>query len=287
MSKLDRFLNDSSDYDEVKEFLRERYLEIKSTYRYYSSLGDHDTIFSIRVNVLNDLLNHMGAIDFKYLTLANVGIDVTATDTSSMKFKNNPQGQIVRHEFLELLPRLAKTKLMSSGEVQNISIAIKRFYSEYCEKFFTKYDLCKFRANGYWCEEVDFLYHKNIYLMKSLYGKYSGAKTLPGNKKFMSLSEFREFVLVGNFGDKIKERDINLCYNLSQMTCIDELNTNKCYELIFVEFLEAFARMAEIVAIDTKVTHQLMQPRVNMRLTKRSLSRLKGYSGIIGNKPRT
>lgn len=41
------------------------------------------------------------------------------------------------------------------------------------------------------------------------------------------------------------ERDINLAFNLSQMTEIDEINQDKNSQLQYVEFLEALARIAE------------------------------------------
>ncbi len=42
------------------------------------------------------------------------------------------------------------------------------------------------------------------------------------------------------------ERELPTIYNLSMMTNIDEINSDKHLEMKFVEFLEAFSRIAEI-----------------------------------------
>ena len=42
--------------------------------------------------------------------------------------------------------------------------------------------------------------------------------------------------------------DIPLCFNLSMMTQIDEVDSERVSEMSFVEFLEAFAHLADLVS---------------------------------------
>lgn len=45
--------------------------------------------------------------------------------------------------------------------------------------------------------------------------------------------------------ENFAERDIQLAFNLSMMTQVDELNQDRIFQMSFVEFLEAVARVAE------------------------------------------
>jgi len=97
------------------EIITKYYRQIKNTYRHYSSFSGMNQTMCIGANTLKDILNHMGAIDFKYLTLAIVSVEMTTVDTASFKYKNNPEHNLVRHEFIEFLVRAADTKLFRSG----------------------------------------------------------------------------------------------------------------------------------------------------------------------------
>ncbi len=48
---------------------------------------------------------------------------------------------------------------------------------------------------------------------------------------------------------KIAERDVNLAFNSSTMTEVDEITKTKHLELSFIEFIEAISRISEIVSI--------------------------------------
>ena len=62
----------------------------------------------------------------------------------------------------------------------------------------------------------------------------------------MSLDELNDICKNGNLYDEnFVERDMNIAYNLSIMTQVDELYLAKGSEMQFVEFLEAIARIAE------------------------------------------
>ena len=49
----------------------------------------------------------------------------------------------------------------------------------------------------------------------------------------------------GLIDENCVERDINLAYNLSMMTQIDELESDRIYQMNWIEFLEALARISE------------------------------------------
>lgn len=213
----------------------------------------------IGTNTLNDMLNRMGAIDFKYLTLAAISLDVTAVDTASIKYKNNPDNKLVRHEFLEFLVRASKTKVLAAGEATCISEALQKFYEDYCVSFFTQKNPETFRNTVYWTAEIDFVYKVYLPFLKTLYKKYSGAAALPGQKTFMSHWEMLSMIREGELKEEILDREVPMFFNVSMMTQVDELNENRCFEMKFVEFLEAFGRLASEASL----------PRVGIKKEKR------------------
>jgi hypothetical protein len=85
-------------------------------------------------------------------------------------------------------------------------------------------------------------------LLEWMFTKYSGMKTLPGKKKFMCLDEFKNLCSDGEIfaGESmLAEREIAIAFAISMMTQVDELNQSKVFEMGFLEFLEAFSRVAE------------------------------------------
>lgn len=118
---------------------------------------------------------------------------------------------------------------------------------EKCTTLFAKYDFQKWRDTRYWNEECDSVLKKYKGVIDGVYGKYSGAKSLPGKKPFVSLDEFRKLCIdAGLLDDKFVERDLNICFCSALMTQVDELNTDKVIEMYWVEFIEAISRAAEI-----------------------------------------
>ena len=62
----------------------------------------------------------------------------------------------------------------------------------------------------------------------------------------MSFDDFRNFVSESNIlGDHLGDRDINVSYNLSMMTQIEEISSSRYLQMNKVEFYEALARLAD------------------------------------------
>lgn len=158
-------------------------------------------------------------------------------------------GQLCRFEFLEFLVRCSETKFIMSKETSEYPEAIGSFYESYCDKFFQGFDSQVFRDGEYWTEEVDFVYKSYEPLLQFYYDRYSGKNTLPGKKPFMSLEELRQFIFNIEIDTKLNERDIPLIFNLSMMTQVDELMGSRIFEMSFVEYLEAIARLANLVSM--------------------------------------
>mmetsp|Transcript_17185 Transcript_17185/g.15185 ORF Transcript_17185/g.15185 Transcript_17185/m.15185 type:complete len:285 (+) Transcript_17185:579-1433(+) len=82
--------------------------------------------------------------------------------------------------------------------------------------------------------------------MKSLYYAYSGKHCKPGEQNFMCSDEFlRLFSDAGVQSDLFGAKEIGIIFNLSMMTQVDELNSDRFYRMTFDEFIEGVARVAD------------------------------------------
>ena len=92
---------------------------------------------------------------------------------------------------------------------------------------------------------MDCVYTKYLKVMEEVYRMYSGQRSMPGKPKFMALEEFRNFVTDFAIDQYFPSTEIPVCFNLAMMTQADELDSERVAEMSFVEWLEAFARVAD------------------------------------------
>ena len=72
----------------------------------------------------------------------------------------------------------------------------------------------------------------------------------PGEDYFMSLNEFNEFVARSGVVDEtFSTRDIGTIFNLSMMTQVDEIHSERHLQMQFLEFVEAICRIADRVIV--------------------------------------
>lgn len=94
---------------------------------------------------------------------------------------------------------------------------------------------------------MDDLYTKHYKLLEHIYKMYSGLRTAPGRTPFMALEEFKNLVVDFGLDSTFPQSEIPVCYNLAMMTQEDEVDSERCAEMSLVEFMEAFARLADMV----------------------------------------
>ena len=231
--------------------LRKIYKQLKDCYKYYASVGAISEVWSIPLNAYTDFCSSSGIIDFKYLKMSDFDRVFIATYTKTDKSKNHrsPDRALVRHQFMEGLFRLAEEKYMNGENKVTTSQkeALKMLLEENVIPFIKNYDIQKWRIERYWNEDVDTVIKSYLPIFKGVYKKYSGAKALPGQRPFMSLEEFQKLIADAEmYNDKCAERDAILSYNYAMMTQVDELNSDRIFQMQFIEFLEAFARVTDL-----------------------------------------
>ena len=113
----------------------------------------------------------------------------------------------------------------------------------YCKTF----DFYKWRKEQLWNEECDRVYKANWSFLVKLYEEYSAeSRRRPGGKKFVSLDELHKFCSEAKLLDQfVTDRDPSVIYNLSMMTVINELESDRGMQMSMVEFIEAIGRIAD------------------------------------------
>lgn len=101
-----------------------------------------------------------------------------------------------------------------------------------------------------WNRECDNVFKSYMPILKDLYARYSGAKAKPGQKKFVSLDELKRLCTDCDlYAEGFQDREIAIAFNNSVMIQVDEVNYDRHLQLYFVEFIEAFGRIAEKAAL--------------------------------------
>lgn len=123
--------------------------------------------------------------------------------------------------------RLAEDKYLKTGLARDIVEATRMILNQ-CDPMLTEFDAHRWRTNSYFTEECDFACKYYRPIVDSLYRAYSKKKVKPGQRRFMSLDELSEICTKsGLFDENFVDRDVNLAFNLSMLTQVDELESDR------------------------------------------------------------
>lgn len=247
-TRIAKIVKNDEDVKVVRDMLYSIYRPLKDCYKHFAAIGAPSEIWSIPLNTYTEFCLTAGIIDGKLMKLSDFDRVFIATYTRTDKERNprNPDRALVRYQFLEGLVRLSDQKYISNGLATTIPEALKMLLEENVKPYITKFDHQKWRVERYWNEDVDCVVKSYMPIFKGCYKKYSGLRTLPGQRKFMCLEEFNRLLTdMGLFNDNLGERDATLLFSLGMMTQLDELGSDRIYQMQFVEFLEAFARAVD------------------------------------------
>ena len=162
-SNLDKMVKDPEENERIRTYLRKKYMLIRETYKHMACVAPSGNIASIGTNVMNDLVSQCnGLVDYKYIKLSDVDlafIATNATGTKNFPFKqeecNNPERQLIRYQFFEILVRLAFERFHAKGPKASRPNSIAMFMETYIEDPFKKFDSHQWRLDRYWTEECD------------------------------------------------------------------------------------------------------------------------------------
>lgn len=231
----------SKDLSESKSLLRASYSQLRCTYKSLS-MSHFSEVFSVSSNTVLEFLSQAKVFDNLYGS-SDFGVNFNASLVQKVPGQVfNPGNALVRYEFIELLVRIAVDKYFRSGQVQSVAEALAMLFRALGPTM-ALYDYNAWR-DSYFTEEVEGFLRANEELIQTVFSMFSGKKTLPGHKPFMSVEEFREFCAA--LGCSVG-REIDQCFGYSLMTQQDELFSKRHLEMTLLEFYEGMTRVHDLM----------------------------------------
>lgn len=176
-------------------------------------------------------------------------------DKGSEVNKENDDRALMSFEFLEIIVRVAIAKYIRSKEVDDVSEAVELLCTACIQP-----NLCpeavmvpnNFRERKLYFEEIAEFFEDHEPFLRAVYTFYA---FLCGHKLMQMegwISMCEACCLLGT-KTGVSKREAKLVYAWSQMQVSDEIKKrNKMISLTFVDFLEAIARLAELISPPTK-----------------------------------
>lgn len=176
-------------------------------------------------------------------------------DKGSEINKENDDRALMSFEFLEIIVRVAIAKYIKSKEVQDVSDAVEMLCTACIQP-----NLCPeavivpndFRERKLYFEEIAEFFEDHEPFLRAVYTFYAH---LRGHKLMQMEGWISMCEACCLLGPKtgVSKRELKLIYAWSQMQISDEIKKrNKMISLTFVDFLEAVARLAELISPPTE-----------------------------------
>ena len=254
--KVPKLIKDMTEQQKVMGILSSRYPVLKEIYKYYSSISPAGDIWSIGQMVFTDICNEANLIDSTF-RLADIDFHLKGALFQEVRNPRSPPNSLVRFQFMEILVRVALDKYFKTGICETQSQAVEYLMEKNIVQRLGDVSANKWRIERYLFGSVEKVLKSQMGLLRAIYGQYSTRKVKPGQKAFMSLEEFTEIIMKAEIlNDKFTAREIGVAFNLAMMTQVQELDTDRQYQMLFIEFLEAISRVCDMIGGDSKSLDQ-------------------------------
>jgi len=144
-----------------------------------------------------------------------------------------------------LLVKTAKDKYFKTKQIEKLTDAIEYAFVNNYENYLNTYDNNKWRIERYYLEVIDNFIKAHIPIFDAVFNSYAQPQINGKNDAcWMSLDNFTK--LCNEIMDEdFPVKDIPIVFNISIKLVIDEIHSDKQYNMIFPEFLEAISRFID------------------------------------------
>ena len=233
----------------LKTYLREHYRNIIDCYKYYSSIGGY-SVWQITQNSLSEFIYKCPGLCDKSYDINNIYLqqkvvvgNLVDKEDKKKKNKNISENNIIRHQFMNLLVKIAKDKYVTVLKTtKNLLDAVKMAFEQHYEPVLKSFDYHTWRKERYYNEQIDNFMKTFLPLLDALYLSWAKQKGPTKKDVWMDLDEFN--ALIQNIVD-INEypiRDNPFIFNQSIKLQINEIYSDKHLNMMLPEFLEALSR---------------------------------------------
>lgn len=257
--KVPRLIKDVNQLQQVKDILSSRYQVLKEVYKYYSSISPAGEIWSIGQMVFTDICNESKLLDNSF-RLSDIDFHLKGALFQEVRNPRSPPNSLVRFQFMEILVRIALDKFFKSGICESQSAAVKVLLDNHIVEKLGHVSAQKWRNERYFFASVENVLKGNMQLIQYTYSTYSRKNVKPGQKPFMCLDEFNDIIFkAGLLNDNFTAREIGIAFNLSMMTQVQELDTDRQYQMLLIEFIEAISRVSDMICGPSKPLSQNLE----------------------------
>lgn len=149
---------------------------------------------------------------------------------------------------MDMIVKLAEEKyIFKYQETKSYSEAVLKLWEEHLNEEMISHGSQEWRNERYWNEECDMVLKYYNKTLQFVYQNYSKKKVKPGQTPFMSLDELS--MICSQMGlDQMEHwpaTESLFAYNLAMQTQVDELCSDRIFQMSITEFYEAVARLAE------------------------------------------
>ena len=244
----DKDLSEDEEF-ELKNILRERYQKLVETYKNLSAyLGWK--IWQIGQNQITEFAQSCkDLLDSKYL-INDVLVKVTEVksnmiDKQERKKNINIPDNIIRHQFMMLLVKIAKDKYFRTKQIPSIPESVQYAFEHNYNSYINTFDNHKWRKERYYNEEVDNIIQAHIPIFDALFYSYSPQQIMGRKDSFwMTLDNFAN-ICQSLMDSDFPVKEVPVIFSVSMRLTTNEINYDKHYNMIFPEFLEALCRFID------------------------------------------
>lgn len=231
--KLSRIIKDEAILLSVYAVLLSNFAVIKEIFDATSARSNYPNIgwldfssFCEQCQLLDNKFLNRSAIDRCFIA---VNVDLDDLD-------DNPQQELCRYEFFEIIVRMAMFKY------QDLPLSPAEMTQKLIEEHIFKYSdpslAIKFRREKLYCNDVNDLLEANLTNCQTLF-----TKNRERLGRWISLEGYKRMIAKAGFN--LKEEDIIKAYAFSKMSILDEMSSADSYDrMVFVEFLESLGRLS-------------------------------------------
>lgn len=101
-------------------------------------------------------------MDKNTLSMATIDRVFILTNVEEVQLEDNPDRDLCRYEFYEILARLAKEKYYNSGTCDSIASAIDTFLNHIYDYWDSYWSWQKWREEKLWTAKIDDLFKANL-----------------------------------------------------------------------------------------------------------------------------
>lgn len=204
----------------------------------------------ITKQVITELFQQWNLFD-RFFRVADLDIAITACNFTPEIVAFNPNYGVIRHEFLELLVRIAMHKYYKSGMVRSESEAVIRLMEGVSKTQMKKYEISKWKWQRLYNEDCDTSLTSKVNLLQTMYNKYSTRSIKAGEKIFLTVDDFLQFCAdTEQYTALFTARQATMCFHLAMLHQVNEVDSDRHVKMTFFEFVEAFAMVVECADSD-------------------------------------